>query len=274
METLKKTPTNSADKTFSFRQITDEQELEQFMKLRLEIYADSKFKNLIQYPVDIDTYDLHSLPFGLFCDGEPAGFIRVILPRQDYYNPQAFRIGKKYSAFHEETHSEAALRGQSGPSVHVFKWIEGSEVLKEYYAEAQQQGLELMEGSRIILFKKFRGLKAARFLTECTITTYVEHCIKAKRHAIIVMAAKQHRFYEQYGFQVVEQEAYSALDRDHAYCVMALPYAETFDASPIADRFRGEVMQAYQEFCTTGQITRQIPMTHPTPATSIEAAAA
>ncbi|HAA24068.1 MAG TPA: hypothetical protein DCP28_36805 [Cytophagales bacterium] len=244
------------DQTFTFRQITDEQELETFMKLRREIYMDSpKFSTLLQYPVDIDRYDLHSLPFGLFCNGEPAGFIRVILPTEDYYNPHAYRIRRKYGAFAPETHSEAAIKTQVGPQFHVFKYLPDSQKLQDYYTEAMAQGINLTEGSRIILFRKFRGLKAARFLTECTITTYIEHNWMARRHAVICCTSKQQHYYRQYGFELVDDQQYGPY-HDQPWCIMAMPYKASLQDAPITPKFRTAVYDAYAQYVAKGQITR------------------
>ena len=89
-------------KTYKFREIVDEDELEKFMRLRYETYFNSSMRNFLQIndeKIDIDIYDLHSRHFGLFCEEKPIGFIRVVI--HQWSGPKSSKLDwRKNGGYH------------------------------------------------------------------------------------------------------------------------------------------------------------------------------
>ena len=92
-----------ASTTYTFREITEADELEMAFRLRYEVYSScrcSMFLNTNLNKIDIDSYDLHSKHFGLFIhENELAGYFRVVLDKNEYYNPDVLEIGRKFHFF-------------------------------------------------------------------------------------------------------------------------------------------------------------------------------
>ena len=73
-------------KTYTFREITEKEELEKFFRLRYEVYSDCRCQSILKkngHPIDIDYYDVHSRHYSLACENEHAGYLRIVLPKEE-----------------------------------------------------------------------------------------------------------------------------------------------------------------------------------------------
>ncbi|MBK9488548.1 MAG: GNAT family N-acetyltransferase [Haliscomenobacter sp.] len=90
------------EKHFTFREITDRNELKKAFRLRYEVYEQSRMQFLLtpnEAKMDLDVFDLHSRHFGFFHNHEIAGYIRIVVDRKSYFNSIVASIGLENHVF-------------------------------------------------------------------------------------------------------------------------------------------------------------------------------
>lgn len=240
-------------KTFKFREIEEKEELEKFMKLRYRTYFNCSMRNFLKTnddQIDIDIYDLHSRHFGLFCNDEPAGFMRVVEHKDEIYNTKVYSIGRKYNIFNERDHSKNGLKKFYYPDFPFINHPKIPRSIKTFYDKLKKSGEGLAEASRLMLMGE-KGLSKARFLIECGVVLYVLICV-GQKHAVINCDQGHERFYRQYGFKTInESEEYHLRGRttssSHLLSLSSIPenYHEKFEAM-------------VDEFVKTKQMVREL----------------
>jgi len=93
-------------KKYTFREITEKDELEKFFKMRYSIYSNCRMNGFVkcnEHSIDIDAYDVHSRHYALTCENVNAGYLRVVLPREEMFQDQVLEIGRKYHLLNSKT---------------------------------------------------------------------------------------------------------------------------------------------------------------------------
>lgn len=244
---------------FKFRELHDEQELTQFMKLRYDKYLSSPMKNFIDinpHKIDIDIYDLQSRHFGLFCEDEPGGFLRIVYPKMEVYQENVFNIGRRYNVFCPDKHSAANIERLDYPEFPFISYPKVPRPIQQFYDSLCAKNEKLVEPSRLMLFQNVQGLSKAKFLAECAIVIYVMTCMGSK-HAVINCDTRHGRFYQRYGFYHLEnKEEYNVNTIESSLQVLSM--ADCLQTSPVAEEYREMLEAMVEEFSTTNELVRMI----------------
>jgi len=248
-------------KQYKFKEIYNEIELEQFLKLRYKTVFNSSVKNFLafnEHEIDIDIYDLQSRHFGLFCEDKPAGFLRLVYPKKEVYQEHVFNIGCKYNIFSHKKHSKREIENLDYPDFPFISYPNTPCSIQNYYKILTAKEETLVEPSRLMLFQNINGVNKAKFLTECAIAVYVLTCM-GKKHAVINCDVRHERFYQRYGFQKVnntEGESYHLKNKNAT--LLALCMSSSLRASPICETYHDSIENMVDEFSNTNAITRTI----------------
>ena len=238
---------------YKFREIESEKELEHFMHLRYERYLNSSKKEFIRLNdqnIDIDIYDLHSKHFGLFYNDEAVGSIRLVSHKSEIYDERAFNIGLRNGIFTEKQHSRESIMQYDYPD---FPFVSNAEVpnsVTNFYKNVSSQKNAVLEGSRLLLVGKHKGLRLATFLIECAIV-YSIICT-GKKHAVLNCDSSHERFYKRYGFETINnQEKYYLKGRTAAPSYV-------LSLSSIVQKYQEQFQEMAYQYKSSNKILRAI----------------
>jgi predicted GNAT family N-acyltransferase len=191
-------------KKYTFREITEKDELEKFFRLRYEVYSECRCKSVLkinEQAIDIDYYDVHSKHYALICENSDAGYFRVVLPREELRQNSVIEIATKNNIFSD--YNKYKCNGAA-----PFPFLSYKEVPESYwhfYDNLKTRNETLAECSRLILTPGSRTLRTSRFLIECAIVLYLIICF-GKKQAVLSCNVKHKSFYEYYGFVAIGKE--------------------------------------------------------------------
>lgn len=232
------------------------------MELRYDKYLNSPMKNFLEinpHKIDIDIYDLKSRHFGLFCEDEPGGFLRIVYPKMELYQENVFNIGCRYNMFCPNKHSSKNIEHLEYPEFPFISYPKVPSSIRQFYDSLKAKNEKLVETSRLMLFQNVQGFNKAKFLTECALVIYMLSCIGSK-HAVINCDTRHERFYQRYGFHKVDnKEEYHVKDRkSKASSLQVLSLAMSLKTSPVTKEYHEIIENMAEEFRNTDQITRMI----------------
>ena len=193
---------------YIFREIIEKDELEKFFRMRYDVYSNCRLQSFLKpnkHSIDMDLFDIHSRHFSLKSETGDAGYLRIVLPKEELTQAGVIEIGEKYNIIKDYNDY---LTSQTAP----FPFLDYSGVpcaWWNYYKRSIDHKQNLAEASRLILQPELRTISLSRFLIECALVLYFIICLGRKR--AILTCYKGHRdFYESYGFKPIgNEEGYS-----------------------------------------------------------------
>lgn len=238
-------------KKYTFREITEKDELEKFFRLRYEIYSGCRCNSILKtniQPIDIDYYDVHSKHYALTCENIDIGYFRVVLPREELRQNSIIEIASKNGVFNDYD----KYKGNGAAPFPFLSYKEVPQGYWNFYENLTSNKETLAECSRLILTPEYRTIRTSRFLIECAIALYLIICF-GKRQAVLSCNVKHKSFYEYYGFNAISKENGFSLDgHDSVAMSMSNLSLSTFPEH-LYQRF--EIMM--DEFKTTQKIERE-----------------
>jgi predicted GNAT family N-acyltransferase len=244
------------NKTCTFREITETNELDRLFHFRYEEYSKSRMSSYLRNgsnEMDIDIFDLHSKHFGLFnIHNELVGCLRVVLDRKGFYNPNVFEVGKKNEIFIDSTHSFEGVKNSNDAEFPFLSYPNLSESIKSHYESIKTKNESVAEASRLIIRGDLRGLRTSVFLIECAMMLFILIC-SGQRHAVLHCFRDHRAFYERYGFRPFDDgQGYKTFGiiKD----VMFLPLTSTTIPSNLRSKFEKMAI----EYSETGKISRAL----------------
>jgi len=244
------------NKTLTFREITEPDELEKVFRFRYEEYSNSKCNVFLKqnyHKVDIDIYDLHSKHYGLFAfNNQLVGCLRVVLDRNGLYNQNVFEIGKKYDVFNDSFYSKEVFKSINAADFPFLSYSNLPESMKSHYCLIKRNNENVAEASRLIIGKDFRGLRVSIFLVECAMMLFTLICL-GQRHAVLDCCREHRSFYERFGFRPFDDgQGYKIFER---FSDILYLHSSAFSI-PIHLKLKFEQMAI--EFSQTNKISRAI----------------
>lgn len=184
-------------KKYTFREITEKEELEELFKMRYEIYSECKLNGFVKknkYKIDIDYYDINSRHYALFYNNSIVGCLRVVLPKDIIFQDRVLEIGRKYSM----------MNGSYNTTIDKLPfpflgYDETPQSYWDYYNSCSLKNEKFIEASRLILHPEHRTIRSSKFLIECAMVDYIL-LSKGLNHAIISCIDNHSSFYKHYGF--------------------------------------------------------------------------
>jgi predicted GNAT family N-acyltransferase len=238
---------------YTFREIRDQSELEHFFHLRYSVYLNSRMKGFLKentHYIDMDIYDLHALHFGLLCENQPIGYLRLVLHKSAHYNSEVLDIGKKYGVYSETTHSKSALLRWNYPDFPFLNYPHVPESMIEYYQNSTNKRAGFVEASRLVVLSDFRQNCTAKYLVECAITVWKTQFIHSKE-AVINCIKRHATFYTGYGFSAIAHS-------EGAYVAGSTITRVMLSFTNIPPHMHSLVEQMVDEFTQTGKIIREL----------------
>jgi len=242
---------------FLFRELQGEEELELFFNKRYEGYHNSNKRGILKKGIDldIDAYDIHSRHYGIFHGNKPAGYIRIILGKSSCYNEQVYRIGLRNNLFSESIHHQQNVCSAKYPEFYFIELFNNQlhtkNGLNDYFNNLSQ----IVEPSRIVLFDGYKGLNMARFITECALVLYNELCIPLNKNAIISCFQNHAKFYEIYGFKVIQNQLLNPFISDKHDALLILNHAESIATSSIPQNLQPKILGMIDQWGSKGHVT-------------------
>ena len=216
---------------FTFREITEKDELEACFRLRYEVYSNCEVKSCIKENedyVEIDYYDVHARHFALYQANYLVGYFRVVLPKDELTNKDVLEIGKKYKLLDETEYfhknGKAPFPFLSYKGVPQGHW--------DYYYDLLTRNEKLAEASRLILHTQFRSISTSKFLIECAMSLLVCICIGHK-HAFVNCSRDHCGFYAHYGFSTIANGTSFICGINRTVLTLTVPLAQSLSTSTI-----------------------------------------
>lgn len=236
---------------FSFREITSSKELEHFLKLRYHVYdsnENSVFLKKNIHSIDLECYDEHSKHYGLFCEGDTAGYLRIVLPKGEFVSNCTLELQNNLS----QHISIPELKQQHSAPLPFLSYPKIPEALNDYYIRQQTLHRKIIEVGRFIVSPGHRTLKASRFIAECGIAIYT--FIHKKYEEVIVNCSIDFaEFYYAYGLiPIVSSDGY------YVHGLKGICLSLQLNEASIPLRFRDLFQSMAEEFSKTNQITRTL----------------
>jgi predicted GNAT family N-acyltransferase len=236
-----------ASTTYTFREITEADELEMAFRLRYEVYSNTGNKVFLHqniHKIDIDVFDAHSKHFGIFTDqGKLVAYIRVVLDKSEIKNDLVSDIVQKFELDLNCAKNRVDYPFLSYPTV--------PECVKSHYNDLKSKKEGLAEASRLIIREEFRGARLSSFLIECAMVLFTLIC-NERKHAVVCCDKHHSIFYERYGFTSFgNSEVYDVFGITRVTLLLTLGSATS---KHVIERFAGIAA----EYSITGQITRTI----------------
>ena len=191
------------EKAYTFRKITNKEELTQFFKLRYAVYEQSDLQAFISIngkKMDIDVYDIHSHHYGLFKGNEIAGYIRLVVGRKGYCNPAILTICKENGFFENDLSFQNGALKNCAPSYPFLGYPGVPPVVKDYYNSIKSD-YPIIEASRLVIPENHRGVRAGLRMIELATIAAMQLIGNGKGYVIIDCATSQEKVYGLFGFK-------------------------------------------------------------------------
>ena len=234
-------------KKYTFREITEKDELEKFFRLRYDVYSNCRMKPFIksnENSIDIDYYDVHSRHYALTCENLKVGYLRVVLPKEELTQNIVITLAEKYNLFND---FESYLISESAPFPFLYyKGVPTS--YWNYYKKVIQRNESLAEASRLVLHQEYRTIRLSKFLIECAIVLHITICL-GRKHAVLTCYDGHVKFYEHYGFKTIGSEK-GYISCGQSRVAMAL--------STLPEQLHSKLEDMKNEFKTTNKIIKTL----------------
>ncbi|MBP6871998.1 MAG: GNAT family N-acetyltransferase [Bacteroidales bacterium] len=240
--------------TYTFREITGAEELEQAFRLRYEVYENSRLNQFLKHNperVDMDEFDFHSRHYGIFNEkGEIIAYLRVVLDRSELINQSVFEVLTNLHIDLMKLNSIISIKEHS-PDFPFLSYPEIPDAVKSHYLELKAKQEGFAEASRLIIKEELRGPRISGFLIESAMMLFMMICHE-KKHAIVCCDKQHSFFYERYGFKPFgDGQTYEACGTKAVSVFLTLNDARQ---NNINDKFSGLAV----EYSLTGKITRTL----------------
>lgn len=240
--------------TYTFREITDAEELEEAFRLRYEVYANSRLNPFLKHnslSVDIDEFDFHSKHFGIYTEmNELVAYLRVVLDKSEHTNMAVTAIASKLYLQLESLVKKNFDENYTS-DYPFLSYPEIPDSVKSHYLELKAKQEGFAEASRLIIKEEFRGPRLSCFLIESAMMLFTMIC-NEKKHAIVCCDKHHSFFYERFGFRPFgDGQIYEACGTQKVSVFLTLNDAKN---NHIIEKFSGLVA----EYSITGKITKTL----------------
>lgn len=194
-------------KKYLLREISSEQELEQFLRLRYKCFckSDAEFfvpKNV--HGIDLNYYDKNSNHYGLYLvqnkSKEPVGYFRIILEEPTKADRWIQNISKRFGLNHLSEHRP------------IFKFpclgVHPDTRLEQDFYEKKEATEKVGEASRLFIVEAERSLKLSLQLIKSAIAIAELHV----QHAFVGCFYEHSKVYTRFGFKQYPGSSASPFD--------------------------------------------------------------
>jgi predicted GNAT family N-acyltransferase len=243
-----------AGTTYTFREITEADELEQAFRLRYEVYENSRLNPFLKHnsrKVDIDEFDFHSKHYGIFNEkGDMIAYLRVVFDRSELNNQSVYEVIINLHLEINNLNDSISIK-EKGSEFPFLSYPEVPDAVKTHYFTVKAKNEAFVEASRLIIKDEFRGPRLSGFLIDCAMMLFTMICSE-KKHAIVCCDKHHSFFYERFGFRPFgDGQIYDACGTKKVSVFLTLNDAKQ---NNIINKFSGFVT----EYSLTGKITKTL----------------
>ena len=237
---------------FCYREAHSEKELEALLRLRYQIYRNSKLAGFCpenDWGIDLDAWDACAIHFGLFrCEGdaeEPVGYMRAIQEGETHHAGFIRSIAWRQSA----ALLEAVAKTPEVPFPAMSYFPGATEKFGPMLSEARLDGKKYGEASRLALREDCANLKLTLSLIEYAIAiNFIENGF----HRSVLTCSELHsRIYHRYGWRQVNGTKTEEIVRENERVprtLMAMRWEDFQQIVPVEIQMRVSKMAlAYRE---------------------------
>ncbi|MCD4663885.1 MAG: GNAT family N-acetyltransferase [Bacteroidales bacterium] len=234
-------------KKYTFREITEKDELEKSFRLRYNVYSKCRMNSFVKpnkHSIDIDSFDLHSRHFTLICNNTIVGYMRVVLPKEEILQQNILELGNMYDLLNDS--KKPKNDGSPYPFLN-YKGTPGS--YWNYYHSLSIKNEGLVEASRLALLPEYRTIRSSKFLIECIMVFFILICERMK-HAVIACYDNHSAFYKYYGFKEIDS------GNKYQFPINFSAFILVISLSSIPDKNHSRFQEMAEEFKTTHKIVK------------------
>jgi N-acyl-L-homoserine lactone synthetase len=184
--------------SLTFRKARSVDELESLLRLRYQVFSESRLADYVHPTddgIDLDAFDLKSAHFGLFGgrEEEPVGYLRRVEGRRSEHASMIEEIVARHPGEHTQVLSDT---GQPYP---ILSYHPDREAIRLVCLQAEMRGRKLAEVSRLSLHRGVRSLHTAVFMASSAIAAGFADGFE---ESVVILAVSHIRFYERFGFRI------------------------------------------------------------------------
>jgi hypothetical protein len=124
----------------------------------------------------------------------------VVLDKNEFHNDYILAIANKFNALDESINSN---KDDIESEVFDYPFLSYSTVpcsVKSHYQELKSNKVGFVEGGRLIIKEKYRGIRLSSLLLDCAMVLFILICHENK-YAVLCCDEHHRLFYEKYGFR-------------------------------------------------------------------------
>jgi predicted GNAT family N-acyltransferase len=243
-----------AGTTYTFREITEADELEKAFRFRYKVYTGCTnicFLKPNENSIDVDTFDLHSRHYGIFTQGgEIVANIRVVLDKNEFHNDNVYDIAKKNNVLSESINSIKEIMKAEVCDYPFLSYSSVPKSVKSDYMELRTNNVGFAEAGRLIIKEEYRGIRLSSLLLDCAMVLFILICHENK-YAVLCCDEHHRLFYEKYGFRPFgdgqQYDIYGTNKLSMYLCPEVLP-----------ENLKIKFQEISAEYLITGKITKTL----------------
>lgn len=189
-------------KIYTFREITEQGDLEQVFRLRYKVYKDTDLEVFLSKndsEIDISHFDLHSKILGIFLDDELIATNRLCVEREMLFNDNVLQIGRQYGFFTGSDHSNGF--SYNGHEEYPFLNFQSfSPAVKQYHGQLNATNTFIAECGRFAIHNYYRSVRVMKFMFDCMFVFGIPLFRNQKRVVVTETFARHTSIYKTYGF--------------------------------------------------------------------------
>ncbi|MFH1118892.1 MAG: hypothetical protein V1775_03660 [Bacteroidota bacterium] len=241
---------------FTFREITEKDELEQAFRLRYNAYKDTDLKIFLSdngYGIDISHFDLHSKILGIFLNDELIATNRLCVERKSFFNEKVLQVGQHYGYFRDSDHTY----DQSFANYDEYPFLSfpsSAANIKCYYEDLKSTATLIAECGRFAILSQYRSVRVLKFMFDCMFVFGIPMFGNQKRVVVTETMARHTSVYKTYGFKEIAVFNTDGLEQSGSLLSL------TIDAtlSNVPEKLHANFQSQLEELKKTGKIDREI----------------
>ncbi len=184
---------------FIFKEICEQKELENILRLRYEICMKSRLRKFMKENpdnIEIDNYDPLSRHFGLYFMQNnislPIGYIRVIHDDDFPMYNTVMKLTKQYPRLLNHISSKPDM------PFPLMEYFPNKDLINQSYNKLKSTGERVCSPGRLFLLPQFRSLRVGCFIVEAIMSVLGYH-LKIK-YGMVCCDSRHKPFYQRIGF--------------------------------------------------------------------------
>jgi hypothetical protein len=237
---------------YTFREITEIEDLGQAFRLRYNAYKDNDLKVFLpenESGIDISHFDLHSKILGIFSGDELIATNRLCVERNMLFNENVLRVGRQYGFFNDADQPNGF--SYNGHEEYPFlSFLPSSPAIKQYHEQLKATNTFIAECGRFAIHNQYRSVRIMKFMFDCMFIFGMPLFGNQKRVVVTETFARHTAIYKSYGFKEISIFQFEKLDQTCSLLSLVIDQ----NLSQIPEKLRCNFPSLLQQFKSTGKV--------------------